>query len=94
MLMLTLYFSTINFNRMLAFLPITGVIRGTSKAKLYQKLGLESLQLRRWFRKLCSFYKIYKNKQPSYLSNIVPKRNSFFNNRNVDKVSLFKIRHF
>ena len=30
----------------------TGTIRGTSKEKLYHELGLESLQLRRWHRKL------------------------------------------
>ena len=30
----------------------TGTIRGTSKEKLYHELGLESLQLRSWYRKL------------------------------------------
>ena len=44
-----------------ACLAITGTIRGTSKKKLYQELGLESLQLQSWFRKLCFFHKIYKN---------------------------------
>ena len=34
-----------------ASLVITGEIGGTSKEKLYQELGLESLQHRRWFRK-------------------------------------------
>ena len=48
-----------------ASLAITGAIRGTSKEKLYQKLGFEFLQQRRWFRKLCTFYKIYKNRSPS-----------------------------
>ena len=38
-----------------AALVITGAIRGTSKAKLYQELGFESLQSRRWFRKLSLF---------------------------------------
>ena len=38
-----------------ACLAITGAIRGTSKEKLYQELGLESLQLRRWYRKLGMF---------------------------------------
>ena len=33
-------------------LAITGAIRGTSKEKLDHKLGLESLQLRHWLRKL------------------------------------------
>ena len=35
-----------------ACLAITGAIRGTSREKLYEELGLEFLQLRRWFRKL------------------------------------------
>ena len=40
-----------------AALAITGAIRGTSRIKVYQKLGLESLKSRRWFRRLCYFYK-------------------------------------
>ena len=40
-----------------ACLAITGAIQGTSKEKLYQELGLESLQSRRWYRKLAMFYK-------------------------------------
>ena len=32
-----------------ACLAITGAIRGTSKEMFYQKLGLESVQLRRWY---------------------------------------------
>ena len=75
-----------------ACLAITVAIRGTSKEKVYQELDLESLQLQRWFRK-CFFYKIYKNNQPSYLSNIVPRRNFAFNTRNVDKIPLFMIKH-
>ena len=43
-----------------AALAITGAIRGTSKEKLYQELGFESLQSRRWFRKLSLFCKIKK----------------------------------
>ena len=43
-----------------ATLAITGAIRETSKEKLYQELGLESLHQRRWYRKLCYFYKIFK----------------------------------
>ena len=44
-----------------AAIAITGAIRGTSSEKLYQELGLESLRSRRWLRKVCLFYKIYKN---------------------------------
>ena len=40
-----------------AALAITGAIRGTSKEKLFNKLGLESLQNRRWYRKLSFLYK-------------------------------------
>ena len=47
-----------------ACLATTGAIRRTSKEKLYQELGLESLQLQRWFRKLGMFYKIFKSKSP------------------------------
>ena len=36
-----------------AALAITGAIKGTSREKVYQELGLESLQQRRWYRKLC-----------------------------------------
>ena len=46
---------TIQYN---AALAITGAIRGSSREKLYQELGLETLQQRRWYRKLCCFYKI------------------------------------
>ena len=35
-----------------AALAITGARRGSSKEKLYQELGLESLKQWRWFRKL------------------------------------------
>ena len=50
-----------------ACLATTGTIRGTTKEKLYQELGLESLQLQRWYRKVGMFYKIYKSKSPHYL---------------------------
>ena len=35
-----------------AALVITGAIRGTSRIKIYQKLGPESLKSHRWFRRL------------------------------------------
>ena len=36
-----------------AAFAITGAIRGSSREKLYQELGFESLQQRWWYRKLC-----------------------------------------
>ena len=43
-----------------AALAITGAIRGASREKPYQELGLESLKLQRWYRKLCLFSKLKK----------------------------------
>ena len=37
-------------------LTITGAIRGTSRAKLYQELVLPCLRERSWFHKLCTFF--------------------------------------
>ena len=39
----------------IACLTITGAIQGSSKEKPYKDLGLESLQLRWWYRKLGIF---------------------------------------
>ena len=41
-----------------------------SKVKIYKELGLESLKSRRWFRRLCSFYKIKTSGLPSDASNL------------------------
>ena len=49
-----------------------GAIRGTSKEKLYQELGFESLKDRRWLRRLCYLYKIVNTKQPAYLYDLIP----------------------
>ena len=76
-----------------AALAITGVIRDTSSEKLYQELGLESLQQRRWYRKLCPFLKIIKEKSPDYLFNIIPKNNSNHRTRNSYNIPQFNIKH-
>ena len=46
---------------------VTREIRGSCRKKLYQELGLETLQQRRWYRKLRCFYKILKSQSPKYL---------------------------
>ena len=56
-----------------AALAITGAIQRTSKTKLYKELGLEFLKSRRWFRWLCTFYKIRTYNIPLYLANLLPK---------------------
>ena len=55
-----------------ACLAITEAIRGMSREKLYQELGLEPLILR--YRKL--FYKVFKNEYPQYLFHLIPVRHS------------------
>ena len=47
-----------------ACLALSGVIRGSSREKLYQELGLESLQRRRWYREFSLFYKVFKENKP------------------------------
>ena len=61
-----------------ACLAITGAIRGIAREKLYEELGLEFLQLRRWFRKLSLFYKLFNSEHPHYLFNLIPSRNSSY----------------
>ena len=60
---------TVQYN---AALAITGAIRGTSKEKLYQELGLESLKDRRWLRRMSYLYKIISTKLPPYLYELIP----------------------
>ena len=50
-------FEAIQYN---ASLVLLGAIKGSSREKFYHELGLESLQSRHWYRKLCLFYKIFK----------------------------------
>ena len=76
-----------------ACLAITGAIRGISKETLYQELRLESLQLRRWYRKLGMFYKIFKSKSPQYLFKLRPEKTSSYVTRNADNIPLFNIKH-
>ena len=74
-------------------LAITGAIRGTSKEKIYHELGLESLEKRRWYRKLCCFYKIFRSESPQYLFNIIPTSVRPYNTRNANNIPQFKVKH-
>ena len=55
-----------------AALAITGAIKGSSKEKLYQELGFESLKDRRWMRKFCYLSKVISSKRLSYLYDMFP----------------------
>ena len=61
---------------------MTGVIQGTSRDKIYQELGLESLKSRRWYKRLSCMFKIMKEEAPNYLTNLVPKCKTNFRTRN------------
>ena len=74
-------------------LAITGAIRGTSREKLYHELGFESLVSRRWYRKLCCFYKVFKTQSPRYLFEVIPTAKRAYITRNNDKLPHFKVKH-
>ena len=60
---------TVQYN---AALAVTGAIKGTSREKVYQELGLEYLQQIRWRRRLCLFYKVVSTKLLAYIYDIIP----------------------
>ena len=76
-----------------AALALTGAIRGSSREKLYQELGLESLQLRRWYKKLYCFYKIYNKQASGYLTKPIPTRNEVYQIRHVANIPSLSFKH-
>ena len=66
---------------------ISGAIRGTSSAVLYEELSWVSMEMRRKQRRLLAFHKIVHNIAPQYLRNCLPptvRENSAYNFRNLD----------
>ena len=76
-----------------AALAITGARRGSSRKKLCQELGLETLQQRRCYRKLCCFYKILKSQSPKYLYSIIPIHNLSYRTRQCNKNLAMNVTH-
>ena len=74
-----------------ATLAITGAIQGTSRDKIYQELGLESLKSRRWYKRLVCMFKIKNEKAPNYLINLIPKYEPTIRTRN-NSMPLYKCR--
>ena len=72
-----------------AALAITGAIKGTSQIKIYNQLGLEFLEFRRCFRKLCQIKKIGL---PEYLFNMISKSNHQYNTRSIEDITKFYSR--
>ena len=48
---------------------------------------------KRWYRKLCCFFKIFRYKCPKYLFNVIPTFVSTYNTRNSHNFPLFKVKH-
>ena len=76
-----------------AAIAITRAIRRRSREKLYHELGFESLVSRRWYRKLCCFYKVFKTQSPRYLFEVIPTAKRAYITRNNDKLPHFKVKH-
>ena len=76
-----------------ATLAITGAWRGTSREKLYQELGWESLSDRRWYRRLVLFFKVINGLAPTYLSSLLPdRREQRYNLRKTNSILAPKCR--
>ena len=73
-------------------LAITGAIKGISQTKLYKKLGLEPLKFRRWFRRLCTFFKIKTSGKPEYLFNLIPTGQHSYNTQSFDQTETYYCR--
>ena len=66
----------------LAASAVTGAWRGTNRQRLYEELGWESLYQRRWYRRLCHFFKLKSPHHPEYLyAEIPPERQVMYNLR-------------
>ena len=76
-----------------AVLALTGAWRGSSREKLYAELGWESLNCRRWSRRLTLFYKIVNHLTPEYtLGPIPPLQQSQYSLRKRDVIGRIRAR--
>ena len=53
---------------------------------------MEFLRSTRWFRRLCTFYKIITYNIPLYLADLLPKGTHSYNTRKSEDISTFQIR--
>ena len=74
-----------------AALAITGVVKGTSREKLYEEF--ESLQKKRWYRKLCPLFKIINNQSLRYLFQLVSSPSNRYFARNSENISQLRLKH-
>ena len=76
-----------------AALAVSGTWKGTSREKLYAELGWESLNSRRWSRRLILFYKFINNLAAKYTTDpISPLRQSRYSLRKQDAIGRKRTR--
>ena len=71
-----------------AALAIAGAIKGISRNKIYEELGIQSPKARRWYRRLSCISKTMTEEAPNYLINLIPKYNQTVKTRN-SHISIF-----
>ena len=79
-----------------AALAITGTWQGSSRNKLYEELGWETLSDRRWSRRILQINKIQNNNNPVYLKDKLPAlRRSFriTNPNNIHEINCKTLRY-
>ena len=65
-----------------AALAVSGAWQGTNTDKIYEEHGWEIFYYRRWYRRLCHFYKLQSDQRPLYLFNeILHERIFSYNSR-------------
>ena len=68
-----------------AALAVSVCWRGTNRQKLYDEQGWETLYHRRWYRRLCHFFKLLLTRSPEYLfSEIPPERQLLYSLRSTN----------
>ena len=76
-----------------AALAVTRAWQGSSRSKVYEELGWESLSDRRWCRRLLQIHKIVSNNTPSYLKDKLPRcRRPLYSQRNNNDNIFHEIR--
>ena len=59
---------------------------------MYKELGLQSLKFRRWFRQLCTFFKITTSGKPEHLFNLIPTGQYSYNTWSFDQPETYYCR--
>ena len=77
-----------------AALIVSGCWQGTSREKLYDELGWESLADRRWGRRMSLYYKIVNGLTPAYLFEHVPNEAPRTLRKYVPKAPLTKTQRY